>query len=807
MRFLAALALLVSLLTPLKAEWKPADSPLMTRWAKDVRPGAVLPEYPRPQLRRDAWQNLNGLWDYAITDRKAGLPTQWDGQILVPFAIESALSGVKKRLEPNQALWYHRTFSLPQTDAWKDRAIQLHFGAVDWECEVYLNGQRVGGADAQPHRGGFDPFTVRLDAPGATLNRTGENHLAVRVYDPSDDAPQPRGKQVRKPEGIWYTPVSGIWQTVWLEPVPETYIRGVKFTPDLDAMTIAVQLDVVNPKPGMKAGIFVRSLPNGVSGVFAKSWHDNLDKPFVIECSRFSGKFGPTDLKDLKPHLWSPDHPHLIDVLVGLVEDPKADLAGFGQEWTAKLDIPGEDKKAPPVPLADSVTSYTALRKTAVQKDERGINRMFLNNEPVFQFGPLDQGWWPDGLYTAPTDEALKFDIEATKELGFNMARKHVKVEPDRWYYWCDKLGLLVWQDMPSGDRNINPNEPDHQRTAESEAIYRREWEAIMKALHNHPSIVVWVPFNEGWGQFKTNEILEWTKKQDPSRVVDGPSGWADRGGGDMHDMHHYPGPSMFPVSEKRATVLGEFGGLGLPVEGHTWLQKGNWGYRSFQNKEALTAEYDQFIAQLPILIGEGLAAAVYTQTTDVEIEVNGLLTYDRAIYKMDPKHVAETNRAVYAPPPRVTTLVPTSEEKGQEWSFTTEKPNDGWIGGGFDASGWKKGPGGLGALNPPGSKVRTSWDTKEIWARREFELPAAEVENLWLRIHHDEDTEIYLNGQKIAETHGYTTRYIQIPALPGSGKALRPGRNVLAVHCRQTGGGQYIDVGLLDVRKTSRAP
>ncbi len=759
MRLLTASLLFFAVcLSSARAEWKPADSPLMTKWGKEVDPAKVLPEYPRPQFQRPDWMNLNGLWDYAITDKKAELATKWDGQILVPFAIESALSGVKKSLGADEALWYHRTFTVPKGKAWEQR-IQLNFGAVDWHCEVYLNGERL---PAASHSGGYDPFSVYLDPPAYKVGS--ENHLVVKVIDPTDAGPQPRGKQLRRPEGIWYTPVSGIWQTVWIEPVPLQSISGLKITPDVDAKQVIVEV---------AAGLETK-LPT-----VAEVTVDVLNGDQVIATKKGTAQDGRVVLRIplTEPHLWSPSDPFLYGLRV----------------------IRGDEG------AQDTVSSYFGMRKIAIQNDPQGIKRLFLNNQALFQFGPLDQGWWPDGLYTAPTDEALKFDIQATKDLGFNMARKHVKVEPARWYYWCDKLGLLVWQDMPSGDKYIQPNEPDSVRSEESEKVFRREWQAIMTALHNHPSIVVWVPFNEGWGQFKTNEILEWTKKFDPSRLVDGPSGWSDRGGGDMHDMHHYPGPAMFPIENERASVLGEFGGLGLPLEGHTWLQKGNWGYRSFQDKEALTAEYDQFIAQLPMLIADGLAAAVYTQTTDVEIEVNGLLTYDRAIFKMDPKHLAKTNSLVYGPPPKGVTLVPTSDQVPQEWRYTTAAPADGWEKAGFDDAKWKVGLGGLGALDPPGTKVRSTWDTKEIWARRDFELKSTEVENLWLRIHHDEDAEIYLNGEKIAETHGYTTRYILIPAKEGAKSLLREGKNVLAVHCRQTGGGQYIDVGLVDVRLAAK--
>jgi hypothetical protein len=455
------------------------------------------------------------------------------------------------------------------------------------------------------------------------------------------------------------------------------------------------------------------------------------------------------------------------------------------------------------------VVVTSALRKIEWKKADDGFNRLFLNNEPVFQYGPLDQGWWPDGLYTAPTDEALKYDIEMTKKLGFNMCRKHVKVEPARWYHWCDKLGLLVWQDMPSSDRFIGPDDPDITRSAASEEIYRREWKAIIDSLRGFPSIVVWVPFNEGWGQFKTNEILDWTKELDPTRVVDGPSGWADRNGGEMHDMHNYPGPGMFPAEEGRVSVLGEFGGLGLPLDGHTWLDKNNWGYRSFDNKEALGDAYAELLTQMPLLIGQGLAAAVYTQTTDVEVEVNGLMSYDREVVKFDVERLAKLHARLHEPPPKVTVLVPTSEEEPQTWRYTTAAPtDDSWNSPAFDDSKWQSGPGGFGTRETPGTVVRTEWNTPDIWCRREFTLPeAGEGEELALRIHHDEDADVFLNGKKIIELKGYTSSYTVIP-LATAGASLANGSNVLAIHCHQTRGGQYIDVGLMTLtRQPQDAP
>jgi hypothetical protein len=324
------------------------------------------------------------------------------------------------------------------------------------------------------------------------------------------------------------------------------------------------------------------------------------------------------------PKLWSPDTPFLYDL-------------------QAQLDWNGNP--------SDEVKSYFGMRKIEVRKAADDHQRLFLNNQPMFHFGPLDQGWWPDGLYTAPTDEALRYDIEATKKLGFNACRKHVKVEPDRWYYWCDKLGLLVWQDMPNGDRHIGRDDPDLERSAESAANYRREYKALIDTHYNHPCIVIWVPFNEGWGQFATDEILAWTHEYDPSRLVDGPSGWTDRGTGDIHDIHSYPGPDMPEPEEQRAVVLGEFGGLGLPMEGHLWWNKRNWGYRTYDNIETLRDNYDQLMVKLLPLIQRGLAAAIYTQTTDVEGEVNGLMTYDRKVIKFDPEHVSEIHAEFYKTP------------------------------------------------------------------------------------------------------------------------------------------------------------
>jgi hypothetical protein len=432
------------------------------------------------------------------------------------------------------------------------------------------------------------------------------------------------------------------------------------------------------------------------------------------------------------------------------------------------------------------------MRKFEVKKDADGINRLWLNNEVVFQFGPLDQGWWPDGLYTAPTDEALKYDIEMTKRLGMNMARKHVKVEPARWYYWCDKLGLLVWQDMPSGDVD---------KKAQGRANFRRELQAMIDALYHFPSIVMWVPFNEGWGQHETEAIAAWVKEYDSTRPVNEASGWHDKGSGDVADMHNYPGPGMREPEANRVCVLGEFGGLGLPVRGHTWQDEKNWGYVSYKNKQELTDAYVELLTMMRPLVGQGLAAAVYTQTTDVEIEVNGLMTYDRELLKMDEARIIEAARKLYGAPPQMRVLVPTSENAPLDWRYTTERPNDRWHEPEFDASLWKTAPAGFGTKGTPRAIVRTKWDTSDIWLRRAFDLDSL-LENcrLILTIHHDEDAEIYLNGTLVRTLKGHTRHYRPVLLEADAQRLLQSGQNTIAVHCRQNAGGQYIDLGLMEV-------
>jgi beta-galactosidase/beta-glucuronidase len=599
----SAFLLLASFVFAQNNNWKIVPGRITTPWADSVNPSSVLNEYPRPQMKRPEWTNLNGLWQYAALPVAQGenIPAAFQGNILVPFAIESALSGVGKTVGKDSVLWYRKTISTPEIK--KGKKLLLHFGAVDWRSDIYVNGKKLA-----THEGGYDPFTVDISS---ALKKGRKQQLAIRVWDPTNDGPQPHGKQVVKPEGIWYTPVTGIWQTVWMETVPETYISATRQTPAVDQKNISVNASIQNLQPGDD---IVVSAWKGNEKIAEKSGNDTL-----------------VTLTIPNPELWSPSNPFLYDLKVAVKRKGK---------------------------IIDEVKSYFAMRKISIAPDNNGIQKMLLNDQFVFQFGPLDQGWWPDGLYTAPTDAALKFDIIKTKEMGFNMIRKHIKVEPARWYYYCDSIGMMVWQDMPSGDLGnhweprpgVLGRQTDKDRTPESEGYYRKEWNNIMDALYNFPSIVVWIPFNEAWGQFKTIDITNWTMKKDPSRLVNSASGGNFYPVGHIVDLHNYPDPAM-PRPDlfgaKQALVLGEFGGLGLPMQGHTWQSDKNWGYQSFKNEDDLFKRYTSLADDLKKLIKDGLSAAVYTQTTDVEGEVNGFMTYDRKVVKMPLEKLHEVNSSV----------------------------------------------------------------------------------------------------------------------------------------------------------------
>lgn len=731
-------------------QWRPAVGSIDTPWASQVDPANPLPEYPRPQLVRVTWQNLNGLWDYAVANADQPMPQTFDGKILVPFPIESSLSGVRRTISASQRLWYRRTFATPGRSA-HERVI-LHFGAVDYDTRVRVNGREVGA-----HVGGYDSFG--FDITDALREGSEPNELVVDVLDPTEAGPQPRGKQhlasVEKPGGIWYTPCSGIWQTVWMEVVPAVSIEHLKLTGDIDRGALRIETEIRGDPLGCTLHVEARAAGDSAGTA--------------------SGPVGgPLEVRLNPLRLWSPDDPFLYDL---------------------KLTVRRGDQ------VIDEVMSYAGMRKIAAIKDQRGRVSIQLNNRDIFQAGPLDQGYWPDGIYTAPTDDALRYDIEITRRFGFNMARKHIKVEPARWYYWADKLGLLVWQDMPSGTADGGTRTSEGKaRSPEAAAQFERELRAMIRQCSSHPSIVMWVVFNEGWGQHDTQRLTTLTRSLDPTRLVNNASGWVDMGVGDVHDIHNYPSPACPPQDGRRAPVLGEFGGLAWAQPGHLWVEQ-TWGYRQYHSQRVYASRFFELWREVDRLRREqGLCAAVYTQTTDVETECNGLLTYDRKSIKIEPERVADAvKRAKFPPAPTRTALAPTAREQQVQWTYTTTEPAPQWTERDFDDTGWRRGLGGLGTAGTPGAIVGTTWDTPHIWARSYVKLPGpVDAKQLMLCVHHDEEAEIYINGILAARLRGFTKDYDLVEPAPEAAESLRAGDNVIAVHCRQTRGGQYIDVGLL---------
>ena len=574
---------------------------LMTPWGEHLDENCILTEYPRPQMRRNSYLNLNGRWEYAITDSDE-LPRRWDGTILVPFSPESALSGVGRSLQPGQTLWYRREVILPQGFIPADGRLLLHFGAVDQEAAVYWNGRLLG-----RHMGGYNAFT--LDATDALGPR---NSLVVRVHDDTDASFHSRGKQKTRRGGIWYTPQSGIWQTVWMEAVPRHYIESLRIVPLFDQSAVEVMVRCSQP-------------------LQCEATVDGRTVPFT------SGEPARIPMPDFRA--WSPEDPYLYDLSVTL----------------------GEDR----------VESYFGMRKMEVRADRGGVKRLFLNGEPYFQSGLLDQGYWPDGLYTAPSDEALIYDIQTAKAMGFNLLRKHIKVEPMRWYYHCDRLGMLVWQDMPSGGgkyrfstitlplvtgihRRDNHYRAFARASSQGRGEYMDELEEMVGQLFNAPSVVLWVPFNEGWGQFDSTLVMERLRALDPTRPVDPASGWHDQGAGELRSLHVYFKPFRFRRDRRgRALALSEFGGYNLRVDGHCFNQK-DYGYRRLPDAAALWRDFSRLYERevLPA-VPRGLCASVYTQLSDVEDELNGLMTYDRRVVKLDADEVRELNEQLKEASPR----------------------------------------------------------------------------------------------------------------------------------------------------------
>ncbi|MBV8255989.1 MAG: glycoside hydrolase family 2 [Chitinophaga sp.] len=588
--FLFLLAFLaVAITTNAQSSWKPQPIPITTRWTKQVSPENALPEYPRPQMVRPQWVNLNGLWDYAITKKDAAVPSQFQGQILVPYPLESALSGVRKSLQPDERLWYKRMIEKPQAPG---NRVLLHFGAVDWQATVYINGKQVG-----DHAGGYQAFTIDI----TNALHDGSNQLLVSVWDPSDQGNNPRGKQVLQPRGIMYTASSGIWQTVWLETVPDSYISRINLMPKESSLKVQV-----SPNDKKNYTTEITAFANGAP------------------VARVSGNASDTlEMTIPDVHRWSPEDPFLYDLSIKLFSQGK---------------------------VVDSVTSYAGIRTIAVMKDGKGQERIYLNGKYTYNLGVLDQGFWPDGLYTAPTDEALRFDILAIKSMGFNTIRKHIKLEPARWYYHCDKLGILVWQDMVTC-ANESP-------TAKIE--FEKENAENIELLKNHPSIVCWVLFNEGWAKYDQQRLTEWMKKKDPDRLINGHTGenydrrapanplerWKSA---DLTDVHEYPGPGIAPALSGKARVLGEWGGVQVRVMNHQWNAAEGWGYISVPPAD-FPVKYEYMVKHLKIYEEEGLSGSIYTEPFDVEIEENGLMTYDREMIKIPIERIREIHRMILPP-------------------------------------------------------------------------------------------------------------------------------------------------------------
>ncbi len=710
--------------------WHIKTDGLLTRWAAQVSPTNALPDYPRPQLVRPDWLSLNGLWNYTITSNNLDVPGSFIGEILVPYPLESALSGVKAGINAQDTLWYERPFQVPIE--WLGRRILLHFGAVDWSAKILVDGQLAGA-----HTGGYDPFTLDITS---LLSTNVEHELIVEVTNPTEND-QPRGKQSIKPENIFYTSSSGIWQTVWLEPVPVLAILDLKATPDFDARN--VRLKVHLNRFDASATVTVK--------IFAAGRE-------VAETNHPADSELSLDLPNLHP--WSPADPFLYDLRVDLMKDGK---------------------------VVDRVASYFGVRKISLERDARGFAHIALNNRVLFQLGALDQGFWPDGIYTAPTDEALASDIRFLKQSGFNLVRKHVKIEPERWYYWCDKLGLLVWQDMPSGNNNI----------PQSRIEFETELEHMITGLHNHPCIVQWVLFNEGWGQYDTERLTSWVKNLDPTRLVDNASGWVDYQVGDLVDAHTYPDPETPPNEKDRASVIGEFGGLGLVVPGHTWSSN-YWSYEWQPDNKGLEVRYEFLLKRIwDQHEKRALSAAIYTQIADVETECDGMLTFDRAVQKLSSGLLTDINSGDYRNR-SYTPLLTDALNDQPIWDYTLKKPPADWMAAGFQPKDWRRGKAGFGTTDTAGAVVRTPWTTSDIWLRRSFEIDGKDLSHALLHVHHDDDVEVYLNGKMALSASYWLTDYGLFPIKTEALTTLKAGTNSIAVHCHQVTGSQYIDVGIV---------
>jgi hypothetical protein len=692
--------LLIKIDGALAQDWKPVPGNIMTSWAAAVTPDNVWKEYPRPQMVRKEWINLNGLWDFAIVNGTNNVPaSRYNRKILVPFCVESALSGIKETITGGQEMLYRRFFTFP--DSWKGKRIILNFQAVDYYARVWVNGRLVG-----EHKGGYDAFKFDItDFLGNNKN----HELSLVIWDPSNTGTQTIGKQtlLGLSKGR-YTPTSGIYQTVWMEPVADVSIKSLRILPDVDGSAVKVEAAL----KGWADNNVIRVTAFD-KGVEIGSGESTPDKPVKIQIKN--------------PKLWSPDSPFLYDLKVSLLQ--------------------GDSK-------VDEVESYFGMRKISLARDENGFMRIQLNNNDIFQFGPLDQGYWPDGLLTPPSDDALKFDVEYLKKIGCNMDRVHIKVQPERFYYYCDKLGILVWQDMISPDSRLLRSEIGGGKAWEA------EWETIIDQLYNYPSIIQWTVFNESWGQFDTERITALTKSKDPSRIVSNASGWVDRNCGDIRDFHDYtiyPSMGWIPKNYPRAMVLGEGGGHELIVRDHLWKpdieiperidRAGDLIREVVNSPEVLDERYSVWIESLNALRNYGLNAVVYTQISDVENELNGWLTYDRKISKLPVERFAALHGILFKPfPAKGKYILPLSVNSPQRWMYATEEPSKDWYM--KDNKGkWTggNGPFGMPLMNAPA--VNTAWKSTSLYLQRDFNLSSVPAKLAIVTYNHGL-TDVYINGE-----------------------------------------------------------
>lgn len=734
-------------------KWGVRKAPVMTKWSENIDPDNVLPEYPRPQFERSEWLNLNGIWDFKFANDKIAYSNEgFDEEILVPFPVESAISGIMTKRKYH--VWYKRNFTVPTS--WNEKRIQLNFGAVDWECEVFVNTQSIG-----THTGGYTPFSFDITD---YLKAGTEQELIVRVYDPTDsreeNVGQPTGKQWNNPGGIFYTPTTGIWQTVWLEPVAQTHIKNMNMFPDVDNNNLKLTVNVEN---AVTATVVKAIIKDGERIIYSQNI--NYNQEVVIPISN--------------PKLWSPDSPFL---------------------YTLELELQNGEKQE------DKINSYFAMRKVSVG-EWAGKKRIMLNNEYIFNFGPLDQGFWPDGIYTAPSDEALLWDLEQTKKFGFNTTRKHIKLEPARWYYHCDRLGLMVWQDMvcmPPWGGGFDNEMPDPEKREN----FKKEVTETIDYLKNVPSIIMWIVFNENWGQFNTVENTEYVMSLDNSRLVSGASGWWDFEIGDIIDKHNYEQPA-YPVSENntRIAVLGEYGGVGLYYEDHSWRADAHI-YDNVENAEQLYNKFSLYAERIDAFAKQqGLSGAIYTQITDVEEEVNGLITYDRKIIKGGEYNMTRMHDLIQYVIRYCTQSDDYTEifSMTDEWQYTKTEPLGNWTDSDFNDNLWESSRGGFGSGDFP-VYTNADWqgENTNIWLRKTFNpgnLSQQQIQNIFANMLIDGTLEVYINGVlavKFLEDRTPINELHYYHLSQESKNAIRPNEdNTIAVHCHNRVGGAHIGVGL----------